>query len=119
MPSTPVAYRLGARLLSGLAPVLSPLSPKMAAGHRGRRGAGRRLAGWAERSRDRARRLVWLHASSVGEGLQAESVLQELRGLEPEAQFVYTHYSPSAEALARRLPVDAADYLPYDLPAAA
>ncbi|HEU4474717.1 MAG TPA: glycosyltransferase N-terminal domain-containing protein [Gemmatimonadales bacterium] len=119
MPSTPVAYRLGARLLSGLAPVLSPLSPKLAAGHRGRRGAGRRLAGWAERSRDRARRLVWFHASSVGEGLQAESVLQELRGLEPEAQFVYTHYSPSAEPLARRLPVDAADYLPYDLPAAA
>jgi 3-deoxy-D-manno-octulosonic-acid transferase len=119
MPSTPVAYRLGARLLSGLAPVLSPLSPKLAAGHRGRRDAGRRLAGWAERSRDRTRPLVWLHASSVGEGLQAESVLQELRGLEPGSQFVYTHYSPSAEALARRLPVDAADYLPYDLPEAA
>ena len=119
MSSTPVVYRLGARLLSGLAPALSPLSPKLAAGHRGRREAGRRLAGWAERSRDRSRPLVWFHASSVGEGLQAESVLLELRRLEPDAQFVYTHYSPSAEALARRLAVDAADYLPYDLPAAA
>ena len=39
--------------------------------------------------------------------------------MHPEGQYVYTHFSPSAEALARRLPVDAADYLPYDLPAAA
>jgi 3-deoxy-D-manno-octulosonic-acid transferase len=62
---------------------------------------------------------VWLHASSVGEGLQAESVLLELVRLRPEAQYVFTHYSPSAEALARRLPADAADYLPYDLPATA
>jgi len=119
MPSTPVLYRVAARLGSALAPALSPLSAKLAAGHRGRRDAGRRLAAWAARSRDHSRPLVWLHASSVGEGLQAESVLLELRRAHPEAQYVYTHYSPSAESLARRLPVDAADYLPYDLPAAA
>jgi len=119
MPSTPVVYRAAARLGSGLAPALSLLSAKLAAGHRGRRDAGRRLAAWAGRSRDHSRPLVWLHASSVGEGLQAESVLLDLRRLHPEAQYVYTHYSPSAESLARRLPVDAADYLPYDLPAAA
>ena len=119
MPSTPVVYRAAARLGSGLAPALSLLSAKLAAGHRGRRDAGRRLAAWAERSRDHSRPLVWLHASSVGEGLQAESVLLDLRRLHPEAQYVFTHYSPSAESLARRLPVDAADYLPYDLPAAA
>ena len=118
MPSTPVLYRVAARLGSALAPALSLLSAKLAAGHRGRRDAGRRLAAWAARSRDYSRPLVWFHASSVGEGLQAESVLLELRRLQPEAQYVYTHYSPSAEALARRLPVDAADYLPYDLPAA-
>ncbi|MGH7526181.1 MAG: 3-deoxy-D-manno-octulosonic acid transferase, partial [Gemmatimonadales bacterium] len=52
-------------------------------------------------------------------GLQAESVLEELRRSLPDRQYVYTHFSPSAEALARRLPVDAADYLPYDLPDAA
>src|SRR3990170_6412802 len=119
MPSTPAAYRVAARLGQGLAPALSPLSAKLAAGHRGRSEAGRRLAAWATRSRDHSRPLVWFHASSVGEGLQAESVLLELRQIHPEAQYVYTHYSPSAEALARRLPVDAADYLPYDLPAAA
>jgi 3-deoxy-D-manno-octulosonic-acid transferase len=52
----------------------------------------------------------------VGEGLQAESVLAELKRLHPTAQYVYTHFSASAEPLARRLPVDVADYLPYDLP---
>jgi 3-deoxy-D-manno-octulosonic-acid transferase len=119
MPSTPVVYRVAARLASALAPALSPLSAKLATGHRGRRDATLRLAAWAAQSRDHSRPLVWFHASSVGEGLQAESVLLELVRLRPEAQYVYTHYSPSAEALARRLPADAADYLPYDLPATA
>lgn len=119
MPSTSLVYRAAARLGRALAPALVPLSAKLAAGHRGRQDAAARLAGWAAGSRDRSRPLVWMHASSVGEGLQAESVLLELRRLHPEAQYVYTHFSPSAEPLARRLPVDAADYLPYDLPAPA
>nr|MBA3319749.1 hypothetical protein [Gemmatimonadales bacterium] len=119
MPATPVVYRLAARLGRGLAPVLSLFSPRLAAGHRGRKGASERLAAWGRRSRDHARPLVWFHASSVGEGLQAESVLLDLRRLHPEAQYVYTHFSPSAEPLARQLPVDTADYLPYDLPDAA
>jgi 3-deoxy-D-manno-octulosonic-acid transferase len=115
MPSTSSLYRLAARLGSGVAALLAPLSPKLAAGHRGRRDAVHRLAAWAERARNRARPLVWFHAPSVGEGLQAESVLLQLRALHPEAQYVYTHFSPSAASLARRLPVDAFDYLPYDL----
>ena len=117
MPSTPVIYRAAARLGRGLAPTLALLSPKLAAGHSGRSGAAGRLAAWAAGARDPERPLVWFHASSVGEGLQAESVLLELRTLVPGAQYIYTHYSPSAAGLARRLPVDAADYLPYDLPA--
>ena len=118
MPTSPL-YRLAARLGSGVAALLAPLSPKLAAGHRGRRDAMHRLVAWAERARDPARPLVWLHATSVGEGLQAESVLLQLRALNPEAQYVYTHFSPSAASLARRLPVDAFDYLPYDLAPAA
>jgi 3-deoxy-D-manno-octulosonic-acid transferase len=119
MPSTPVIYRAALRLGRLLAPALPLLGPKQAEGHRGRLAAGARLAGWAAGGRDPARPLVWLHASSVGEGLQAESVLLDLRRLLPEAQYVYTHFSPSAEPLARGLPVQAADYLPYDLPAEA
>jgi 3-deoxy-D-manno-octulosonic-acid transferase len=52
----------------------------------------------------------------VGEGLQAESVLLELRARCPGAQYAYTHFSPSARGLAQRLPVEVADYLPYDRP---
>jgi 3-deoxy-D-manno-octulosonic-acid transferase len=115
MPSTPTIYRAAAHVASGLAPLLSLLSPKLAAGHRGRHGAAERLSTWGARNRDAARPLVWFHASSVGEGLQAESVLLELRRRCPSAQYVYTHFSPSAVPLARRLPVDVADYLPYDL----
>jgi 3-deoxy-D-manno-octulosonic-acid transferase len=116
MPATPAIYRTAARLASRLAPALSLLSPKLAAGHRGRHGSPDRLSAWAARDRDPARPLVWFHASSVGEGLQAESVLLQLRRRCPAAQLAYTHFSPSAEAFARRLPVDIADYLPYDLP---
>ncbi len=115
MPRTSPAYQALLRLGVWLAPALDR-SAKGAAGHRGRTGAAARLTAWARAARDRGRPLVWFHASSVGEGLQAESVLLELRRLHPEAQYLYTHFSPSAEGLAGRLPVDAADYLPYDLP---
>jgi 3-deoxy-D-manno-octulosonic-acid transferase len=60
--------------------------------------------------------VAWIHAPSVGEGLQAESVLRHLQARHGDWQFVYTWFSPSAEPLGRRLPVDIADYLPYDLP---
>src|SRR5262245_61242702 len=116
MPGTSLAYRALARLGTSLVPAVALAAPKLREGDRGRREAAGRLARWARDSRDPARPLVWLHASSVGEGLQAESVLLELKKLVPHAQYLYTHFSPSAAALARRLPVDVADFLPYDLP---
>ncbi len=119
MPSTSWGYRAALRLGSALAPALGLLHPKIRARTRARREAGDRLLDWARWSLDPARPLVWFHAASVGEGLQAESVIQHLRLIRPDCQIVYTHFSPSAEALARRLEVDAADYLPYDLPGAA
>ncbi len=119
MPSTSWGYRAAVRLGAALAPAIGLVDRKVGDGHRSRHGAVGRLAAWAAAHRSRGRPLVWLHAASVGEGLQAESVLLELRRLAPDCQLVYTHFSPSAEPLARRLPVDVADYLPYDLPAAA
>jgi 3-deoxy-D-manno-octulosonic-acid transferase len=116
MPSTTWGYRTALRLGTALIPSLGLLSPKLRAATRARRDAGERLLDWARSSRDDARPLVWFHAASVGEGLQADSVLRQLRRLRPDCQVVYTHYSPSAESLAARLPVDVADYLPYDLP---
>ena len=80
MPRTSIAYRALLRLGVLLAPALGR-GDKAGAGHRGRAGAAARLAAWARAGRDRGRPLVWFHASSVGEGLQAESVLLELRRL--------------------------------------
>jgi 3-deoxy-D-manno-octulosonic-acid transferase len=117
MPATPYTYRALAALGSALAPLAGLADAKLREGHQGRRGAPARLREWGARQRDPGRPLVWFHASSVGEGLQAESVLRELRELVPGAQYAYTHFSPSAGALARRVPADVADYLPYDRPA--
>lgn len=116
MASTSWAYRAALRLGTAVAPYLGMLSPKLRHSTLARRDAGERLLEWCRSSRDDARPLVWFHAASVGEGLQADSVLRHLRRLRPDCQIVYTHFSPSAEALAARLAVDVADYLPYDLP---
>jgi 3-deoxy-D-manno-octulosonic-acid transferase len=97
-------------------PLVAPFSAKLASGHRGRTGAVERLTAWAAAHRDLTRPLVWVHAPSVGEGLQAIAVLHRLRNRHPEWQVVYTHFSPSAERLARTAPADVADFLPYDLP---
>jgi 3-deoxy-D-manno-octulosonic-acid transferase len=116
MPSTTWGYRTALRVGTALAPALGLFDPRIRAGTRARREAGDRLLDWARWSRDGSRPLVWFHAASVGEGLQAESVLLHLRRIRPDCQVIYTHFSPSAEGLASRLQVDAADYLPYDLP---
>ena len=116
MPSTSWEYRAAVRLATILAPSLSILSPKLKSALEARRDAGERLLDWARASRDDTRPLVWFHAASVGEGLQAEAVLRHLRRLCPECQTIYTHFSPSAHHLAARLDVDATDYLPYDMP---
>lgn len=114
MTQVSLTYRITIRAAAAMVPALGLIDPKFRSGHRRRQGATTRLRRWASGGRDRTRPLVWFHASSVGEGLQAESVMSELRRLHPEAQWVYTHFSPSAESFARRLAVDVADYLPYD-----
>jgi 3-deoxy-D-manno-octulosonic-acid transferase len=65
-------------------------------------------------SRDGSRPLVWVHAPSVGEGLQARPVLELFRRERPHVQLAYTHFSPSAASFAAALDVDFRDYLPFD-----
>ena len=67
-------------------------------------------------ARDASRPLLWMHAPSVGEGLQARPILELARSRRPDLQIAYTHFSPSAAAFARSLDVDFADYLPFDTP---
>ena len=85
---------------------------------RNRAGGVDRLVLWAREHRDRARPLLWMHAPSVGEGLQARPVLERIRALHPQVQLLYTFYSPSAERFAQTMlaagTVDATEYLPFD-----
>ena len=79
-----------------------------------RRGLVDRYVQWAARSRDSARPLVWFHAPSVGEGLQALPVIELLRARRPDVQIAYTFYSPSAEQFAQGIKADFSDFLPFD-----
>lgn len=81
---------------------------------RARRDALARLTEWGTTHRDPSRPLLWVHAPSVGEGLQARPVLELLREAHPDWQFCYTFFSPSAERFAASLPVDVRGYLPFD-----
>ncbi|HXE59022.1 MAG TPA: glycosyltransferase N-terminal domain-containing protein [Gemmatimonadales bacterium] len=122
MPRPSALYRIGIRLGSALLPVAALAGGKLGRAHRGRIGVLRRLETWGSAGREPHRPLVWFHAPSVGEGLQAESVLARLRARHPHWQIAYTYFSPSAGAFAARLRervgAELADYLPYDTPGA-
>lgn len=113
----PLAY-WGYRAVGGLASLAVRVAPegegKLARTFRARRGLLDRYAEWGRSGRDPARALLWMHAPSVGEGLQARPVLERMRQRRPDVQLAYTFFSPSAESFARRLNVDFADYLPFD-----
>ncbi len=112
MPTTAL-YRIATNLAV-------PLVSRFLGDDNGRRAHAARLEAphllreWATANRDPERRLVWLHAASVGEGLQARAVARALRSILPDAQLVFTHFSPSAERLAETVPADHRGYLPYD-----
>src|SRR5687768_8461805 len=107
-------YRLSVNVAARTAPLVARFDKKLARGLDGRRGLAMRLGAWARTQRDPKRPLIWMHAPSVGEGLQAKPVLETLRAEQPNWQLAFTFFSPSAERLAKNLPVDIADYLPVD-----
>lgn len=104
----------GATTLARLAPSLAPASEsKLWRSVRARRGVLDRWAALA-RARDTSRALVWLHAPSVGEGLQARPVAHALRAARPELQQAYSFFSPSAERFAASVGAEFTEYLPFD-----
>ena len=115
------ALRLGyegsarlARFGASLARLLPAGDGKTLRALRARSGIRGRYKDWAASHRDLSRPLLWMHAPSVGEGLQARPVLELMRQKYPNLQLAYTHFSPSAESFARALDVDFRDYLPFD-----
>jgi len=111
-----LGYRALAQLARGAAVVAPPSESKLFRALRARRGIRARYRRWGATDRDRQRALLWMHAPSVGEGLQARPVLELARARRPELPLAYTHFSPSAAAFARSLDVDFHDYLPFDTP---
>ena len=113
-PVLRLPYAAAALLADAATHLPLPGDGKTVRGLRARRGAVERLAAWAAAHRDATRPLLWVHAPSVGEGLQARPVLDRLRARRPDLQLAYTFFSPSAERFAAELAVDVADYLPFD-----
>lgn len=110
-----LAYRGAGQLARAAAALVPDGGGKWRRALAARRGIRRRYAAWTPH-RDPARPLLWMHAPSVGEGLQARVVLDLVRERRPEVQLAYTFYSPSAEPFARSIGADFADYLPFDTP---
>lgn len=108
-------YQLAVAVLRLFSPLLAIGRSKLARGIAGRRHAHHRLATWGRTLRDPGRPVVWLHAPSVGEGLQARAVKDALLELQAGLQVVFTHFSPSAESLADGFGADVTAYLPWDL----
>ena len=120
VPVNPVLKILWAGAVSGtrLAAHLVPAhGGKLARSLAARVGVRERVRATAGR-RDPDRPLVWLHAPSVGEGLQARPILEAIRRASPAVQLAYTWFSPSADAFAARLAadglVDLLEVLPFD-----
>ena len=114
MPLAESLYAAAVSAARPLLPLLGRGEGKLARGVRGRAGGVERFEAWAREARDPARPLAWFHAPSVGEGLQARAVVEALIARRPDAQVVYTFFSPSAERFAASVPADFADYLPLD-----
>ncbi|MEA2345757.1 MAG: 3-deoxy-D-manno-octulosonic-acid transferase [Thermoanaerobaculia bacterium] len=109
-----IPYAVAGSLAHALVRVVPRGTSKFQRGLNARRGIVERYERWAATSRDPTRPLVWVHAPSVGEGLQAQPVIELMRTRRPDVQIAYTFYSPSAESLSQSLKVDFADYLPFD-----
>jgi 3-deoxy-D-manno-octulosonic-acid transferase len=101
--------------LANAAATLAPASSsKLFRTFRARRGVLERWSELAREKRDCSKQLIWFHAPSVGEGLQARPIIELLRRQQPALQIAYSYFSPSAEKFAGELAVDIAEYLPFD-----
>jgi 3-deoxy-D-manno-octulosonic-acid transferase len=110
-PALRVGYEGVAQLARALVAIAPASDHKLVATFAARRGAIARYRAFA---RDMTRPLLWMHAPSVGEGLQARPILEAMRRRRTDAQLAYSYFSPSARTFAASLDVDFQDVLPFD-----
>ena len=109
-----IPYAVAGRVADAFTAVVPAGDSKFRRGLSARRGLIERYRQWGNAKRDPERPLVWFHAPSVGEGLQALPVIELVRQRRREVQIAYTFYSPSAERFARSVKAEFSDYLPFD-----
>ena len=115
-----VVYAWAGRLAELLAYVIpTTASSKVAKAFTTRRGLLSRYSRWGEPFRVKSRPLLWVHASSVGEGLMALPVIRRVLEELPDVQVAYTFFSPSAERFAKQIGAHFTAYLPFDTVAGA
>ena len=100
------AYAAAAQLARAAAALSPAADAKLLRALAARRGIRERYEVWGRTGREPGRPLLWMHAPSVGEGLQARPVLELARRTRPDAQLAYTWFSPSAVSFAAALDVD-------------
>lgn len=109
-----IPYAVAGRIADAFTAVVPAGDSKFRRGLSARRGLIERYRKWGIARRDPTRPLVWFHAPSVGEGLQALPVIELVRQRRRDVQIAYTFYSPSAERFAQSVKADFSDYLPFD-----
>lgn len=106
-----LAYEGAARLACAASTVAPRSSHKLLDGFASRRGLLERYDAF---QREPDRPLLWMHAPSVGEGLQARPLIELVAERLPAVQRAYTYFSPSARTFAAALDVHFCDLLPFD-----
>ena len=97
-----------------------PLLPLVALlGPRYREGLGQRFGFYPKAIRRElaSKRPLWIHAASVGEVRSTERLVHELKARAPDRKLLLSTFTATGNRIAREIPgVDAAIYLPLDLP---